>query len=658
MKRKVISIFVLLCVIFAAVPNGSWAAAVNSQETAILTENTGEAGLDEAASESYEADPVLSDTENEAYETKTGINETENESVEAETDISETANEPYETETTLEETESSPENEPSAAEPVSVENDTEEDLSQKYSNEGVYKFVERLYNIALHRQPDAAGIDDWYHQLIDQKATGAKVAYGFIFSHEFLAGKLDDSQYVDVLYKVFLNRLPDEAGKKSWMERLSSSVSRLSVFNGFTKSNEFHELCKAYGIEAGFVDSTDICDQNDDITMFVHRCYEKFLGRKPDKAGLNAWVGQLLSGDCSPQRAAYGFVFSQEFISKNSDDQTFVTTLYRGLFNREPDAQGLDAWLSVLKTEKTRLYVFKGFAFSNEFESMIQKFGLTMGNDSLSDIKDYNYLLNYVRAGAYLAYDENNDCVVYEKNAGKVMQLASQTKLMTALVVLDHVSDLNAQVQMTDEANRGLTWETVRAGLVNGKYYTIQTLLEGMLVYSGADCANLLALYVAGSIDSFVQMMNDKAQSLGMTDTYFSDPVGLYDNHSTALQYIKLALAARNNAVINRITAMPYCEITDVDGGSYRKLQNGNAMVAGYLDYDKNLYTVDGMKTGTTDQAGYCLTTSSYDSTGSRVITVVLNTVSHNQRGIDSRYLLDAIYGNHLKGYYSLARPF
>ena len=257
------------------------------------------------------------------------------------------------------------------------------------------------------------------------------------------------------------------------------------------------------------------------------------------------------------------------------------------------------------------------------------------------EISDGN-ISPYVAASSWLIYDTDRGKIIYSRNPDGQVQLASQTKIMTAMIVLDHVTDLDAPVTMTASAMTGMTWDTTTAGLVVGRNYTVRTLLEGLLVYSGGDCANLLAEYVAGSKDKFVQMMNDKAAELGMSETLFSDPIGLYDNHTTPREYVKLLKYADNNSIFRSIVCMPSCDITDIQGlEPGRHLANSNGLISGYVAYDHSLYTVDGVKTGTTESAGYCLTASANNASGRRIIVAVFNSTGNVQRAVDAKTLLD-----------------
>ena len=266
--------------------------------------------------------------------------------------------------------------------------------------------------------------------------------------------------------------------------------------------------------------------------------------------------------------------------------------------------------------------------------------GNAVHNVSITPVSDGNISAS-VRASSWIIYDAGSGKILYSRNPDGIVQLASQTKIMTAMVVLDHVSDLNAAVTMTASANTGMSWDTTKTGLVVGRSYTVRTLLEGLLVYSGGDCANLLAEYVAGSRSAFVELMNQKAVELGMSRTMFSDPVGLYDNYTTPREYMKLVKYADQNAVVRDIVKMTSCTIYDTQGMNARRLSNSNGLISGAVAYDRNMYVVDGMKTGTTESAGYCLTATASNSSGRRVIVAAFNSTSYLQRALDAKTLLD-----------------
>ncbi len=116
--------------------------------------------------------------------------------------------------------------------------------------DGVGDFVTRLYQVCLDRNPDQAGKDDWCNKLWTRQNTGETTAFGFVFSKEFTNRGLDNSTFIDYMYKAFFDRKPDAGGKAYWMQQMNAGVSREGVFKGFTGSEEFFNLCSKYGIVA------------------------------------------------------------------------------------------------------------------------------------------------------------------------------------------------------------------------------------------------------------------------------------------------------------------------------------------------------------------------------------------------------------------------
>ena len=181
---------------------------------------------------------------------------------------------------------------------------------------------------------------------------------------------------MEILYQTFFDRKADKAGLDAWLGVLDSGLSRMHVFKGFAESNEFTEICEEYGIIRGNVTLTAPMDQNEGVTKFIVRCYRLCLGREADKDGLNSWCTQILSGKNTAKEAAHGFVFSDEFKKKNLSDTEYVKTMYRVFMDREADPAGLNAWVKVLKSGKSREHVFNGFADSGEFKEICAEYGI------------------------------------------------------------------------------------------------------------------------------------------------------------------------------------------------------------------------------------------------------------------------------------------
>jgi len=236
-------------------------------------------------------------------------------------------------------------------------------------------FVARLYRLVLGREPDASGFASWVKLLKTHAITGSDAVYGFFMSTEFTNKKVSDSDYIELLYNVLLNRSSDSGGKASWLAVKDSGVSRKYLLAGFSNSTEFSQLCESYGILRGTYHSDEARDQNQNLTSFVTSLYRNCLGREPDVDGLNYWTGRIYYQGHSAAATAQGFYFSQEFVSK-SDNRAFVDALYKGLMGRNPDAGGHAYWLQKLNSGTSRKTVFDGFINSTEFANLCNRYGI------------------------------------------------------------------------------------------------------------------------------------------------------------------------------------------------------------------------------------------------------------------------------------------
>jgi hypothetical protein len=113
------------------------------------------------------------------------------------------------------------------------------------------------------------------------------------------------------------------------------------------------------------------------VEAFVTRFYQQCLSRNPDPGGLAGWVNALVVRTLSGADVANGFIFSPEFIARNTTNEQFVTILYRAFFAREPDAGGYNGWVNYLYSGASRQTVLNGFTHSLEFENLCTNYGIT-----------------------------------------------------------------------------------------------------------------------------------------------------------------------------------------------------------------------------------------------------------------------------------------
>ncbi len=244
------------------------------------------------------------------------------------------------------------------------------------SRTDVERFVIRLYDKCLDRLPDDEGISTWTNILYRKTGTGASVARGFVYSPEYKNKNTSNEEYVEMLYRVFLDRQADPDGKAFWIDLLNQGMSRDFVFRGFVESPEYTAICNSYGIERGYVTLTQARDKNMNMTKFVNRLYVHVLERRGEEDGLNDWCKALQTKKMTPEQVGEYFVLSNEFKQKNISDEEYIKILYRTFLGREYDDEGMNTWLTLLRKGTPRETVLKGFTRSPEFKKIIKSFGL------------------------------------------------------------------------------------------------------------------------------------------------------------------------------------------------------------------------------------------------------------------------------------------
>ena len=210
--------------------------------------------------------------------------------------------------------------------------------------------------------------------------------------------------------------------------------------------------------------------------------------------------------------------------------------------------------------------------------------------------------------------------VIWSKNETEPMPMASTTKIMTSLLALEHVEACgNQEIEITDDMVRV---EGTSMGLRAGDIVNLEALVQGMLLCSGNDAANAVAIAVGGSINNFIDLMNEKARMIGMENTKFSTPSGLDkdDHHSTAKDMATLGAYAMENENFLKIASQKSMPVKFLSPNKTIRLKNHNKLLR---LYDGCI----GIKTGFTKRAGRCLV-SCVEKNGARLVCVTLNAPS------------------------------
>lgn len=225
----------------------------------------------------------------------------------------------------------------------------------------------------------------------------------------------------------------------------------------------------------------------------------------------------------------------------------------------------------------------------------------------------------------------DTDEVLYAKNHTQIVYPASITKLMTALVMLDRIPDLeNTEVIYTKEAyNRLAGMGSAAYGMRVGETMNAKDALAALLISSHGDVAYAIAEHAGGTIDRFIEMMNEKAAELGLVNTRYVNPVGLHDDghYATAEEIVKLAKIAFENEKIREMASKSSYKMRATNYQGARTIYTTNPMLnpnsASYYPY-----TVCS-KTGFTSQAGRCLVTVA-EHGDYRYMALVLNSKTVN----------------------------
>ncbi len=251
----------------------------------------------------------------------------------------------------------------------------------------------------------------------------------------------------------------------------------------------------------------------------------------------------------------------------------------------------------------------------------------------------------------YLAvYDLTANTVLFEKNAQNKITAASTTKLLTALTLLEHVSQdtvftVGSELSLVGSGSSS-------ADLVLGQKLTVEQILDALLIPSGNDAAYVIAAHVGrnlskdpqitdrDAVNAFLEKMNDKAKALGVKNSLFSCPDGYPDGkqYTTAEDMLLIAVAAAKNETIRKTVEKTYAEIKLSDGTVLGYVNTNQLMVPSSSYYYEGTF---GMKTGSTPGAGQCLIAGA-TAYGHDLIVALFKAPDNAARYTDARNAFDA----------------
>ena len=237
-------------------------------------------------------------------------------------------------------------------------------------------------------------------------------------------------------------------------------------------------------------------------------------------------------------------------------------------------------------------------------------------------------------AKAMCVMETSTNRVLYSKNEGKQLPMASTTKIMTAITAIENCDDLDENFEVSKKAI-GISGTSIY--LKNGEKMSVRDLLYGLMLVSGNDASVAIAEHISGKTSDFVALMNETAKRIGANNSHFDNTHGLDSemHYTTAYDLALITSYALNNPTFREIVSTKNTKITNADGKT-RYLKNKN----------KLLNLMDGccgVKTGYTDDAGRCLV-SSCERNGMRVVCVVLNCQPMFE---ESSFLLDKAFNEY-----------
>ncbi|KKT76551.1 MAG: Serine-type D-Ala-D-Ala carboxypeptidase [Candidatus Peregrinibacteria bacterium GW2011_GWA2_44_7] len=218
-----------------------------------------------------------------------------------------------------------------------------------------------------------------------------------------------------------------------------------------------------------------------------------------------------------------------------------------------------------------------------------------------------------------MVVDLDSGKILYEKNSTNRVPIASLTKLMTGIIIAEEETP-HTIVKVSERAS-GI--EGSKVWLNSGEEISVKNLMYGMMIASGNDAAVALSEFNAGSLENFVKKMNEKSEKLGLKNTHFSNPMGFDENtnYSTAEDMAILSMLVLKKPILVEASEKDRYKIQSESGIEHEvvttnKLLTENQIIGGFK--------IEGLKTGTTPEAGECLITRALNPEGHEILTVVL----------------------------------
>lgn len=259
----------------------------------------------------------------------------------------------------------------------------------------------------------------------------------------------------------------------------------------------------------------------------------------------------------------------------------------------------------------------------------------------LLTILPFNVYSFELKSKNVILYNLNEDMILYEEKADEKVYIASLTKIMTAIVALENIDSLDDEIIMTKEMFKSLIEQNASlAGFSVGEKVTYRDLLYGLMLPSGAEAAQALAITTSGGVDNFVKKMNKKANELGLTNTKFSNVTGLDDpnNYSTVRDVSVILKYGLKNKEFEKI----------FNADKYVTSNKKHTFIATRNKYNIDTSFITGSKTGFTYDAGLCMaSTSNYDGVNYLLVTAHAPYNNRTNHLYDAKNIYEFYFNNY-----------
>ena len=240
------------------------------------------------------------------------------------------------------------------------------------------QFVNRMYSVFLGRKGEEGGLNAWCGAFLNRTMDGAHFAYQLSRAQEFQNRNLNDVQYINVLYNAAFGRDADNGGLAAWLMTLDQGMSRDYILWGIINSIEFSNVCRQYGVTQGKYEVTQPRDKDGKQTYFVNNLYKSLFGRQGDENGLNTWTLSVQKG-ASGSSLVKAFAGGPEFTTRSLTNDQKVTALCQAIFNRAATVSDLQVYGSMLYTYTPVVVAEKMMKVSKEFPEYCKRQNINAG---------------------------------------------------------------------------------------------------------------------------------------------------------------------------------------------------------------------------------------------------------------------------------------